>query len=169
MKYDSYPFLISTIVGAVVLIFGFVTWRVEIYQFTFLKAEIWPYIFLGAMAIALLMMPMFLIYHWPKRVPLSNYAILFVALTLCGIPVSVFVFITVTWLLPGEEVAWHSRYDYASGSRRSCSGADLYEPYLHCNIRICRPSGDYASNNILYIEKRQNSLGIVVTQAVSSP
>jgi hypothetical protein len=27
MKYDSYPFLISTIVGAVVLIFGFVTWR----------------------------------------------------------------------------------------------------------------------------------------------
>ena len=169
MKYDSYPFLTSAIVGTVVLIFGFVTWSVEIYRVTFLKAEIWPYIFLSAMGVALLLMLILLVSRWPERIPFTGCVALFVTLTLSSIPVSLFVMITVTWLLPGEEVAWHSQYDYARGSSKTCSGADLYEPYLRSDIRICSPRGNYAFDNTLYIEKRQNALGIVVTQAVSSP
>ncbi|VCY64871.1 hypothetical protein BANRA_01174 [Escherichia coli] len=39
------------------------------------------------------------------------------------------------------------------------------DPELHENIRICYPYGNYEYDNIIYVEKKINILGAVVTYA----
>lgn len=39
------------------------------------------------------------------------------------------------------------------------------DPDLHENIRICYPYGNYEYDNIIYVEKKINTLGAVVTYA----
>ncbi len=52
---------------------------------------------------------------------------------------------------------------------KSCSGADVDDPDLGTNIRICYPEGNYEYNNTIYVEKRSNLLGAVVTYARTTP
>ncbi|HGE7219509.1 TPA: hypothetical protein ACQJLZ_003064, partial [Citrobacter freundii] len=50
-----------------------------------------------------------------------------------------------------------------------CSGADVDDPDLGTSIRICYPEGNYEYNNTIYVEKRSNLLGAVVTYARTTP
>ena len=67
--------------------------------------------------------------------------------------------------LPGETSSYVAPYRYTSGSSKSCSGAEVDDPDLHENIRICYPYGNYEYDNIIYVEKKINILGAVVTYA----
>ena len=57
---------------------------------------------------------------------------------------------TLTYFLPGETSSY---------------GAEVDDPDLHENIRICYPYGNYEYDNIIYVEKKINILGAVVTYA----
>lgn len=72
---------------------------------------------------------------------------------------------TLTYFLPGETSSYVALYRYTSGSSKSCSGAEVDDPDLHENIRICYPYGNYEYDNIIYVEKKINTLGAVVTYA----
>ena len=74
-------------------------------------------------------------------------------------------FTTLTYFLPGETSSYVAPYRYTSGSSKSCSGAEVDDPDLHENIRICYPYGNYEYDNIIYVEKKINTLGAVVTYA----
>lgn len=67
--------------------------------------------------------------------------------------------------LHGETSSYVAPYRYTSGSSKSCSGAEVDDPDLHENIRICYPYGNYEYDNIIYVEKKINILGAVVTYA----
>lgn len=72
---------------------------------------------------------------------------------------------TLTYFLPGETSSYVAPYRYTSGSSKSCSGAEVDDHDLHENIRICYPYGNYEYDNIIYVEKKINILGAVVTYA----
>lgn len=55
---------------------------------------------------------------------------LYLGLIIFSLPVAIFVIFTAAWLLNGEYSAWSQPYRYESGSRNSCSGAEVYEPEL---------------------------------------
>ncbi|MFA8040887.1 hypothetical protein ACEOA1_10960, partial [Escherichia coli] len=63
-----------------------------------------------------------------------------------------------------KRIQVYSRTQRA-GSSRSCSGAFVDDPDLHKNILICYPYGNYEYDNIIYVEKKTNALGVVVTYA----
>lgn len=58
-------------------------------------------------------------------------------------------------------------YRYESSTRHTCSGAEVYEPELKKEIRICNPQGNVYSDTTLYVEKRSNATGIVVLWAIT--
>ena len=86
---------------------------------------------------------------------------------ICSLPVAMFVVFTTAWLLEGDYSAWSKPYRYESSTRHTCSGAEVYEPELKKEIRICNPQGNVYSDTTLYVEKRSNALGIVVLWAIT--
>ncbi|WP_225391466.1 hypothetical protein, partial [Escherichia coli] len=51
---------------------------------------------------------------------------------------------------------------------KSCSGAFVDDPDLQKTIFICYPYGDYQDGNVIYVKKRVNALGAVVTYAYAT-
>lgn len=82
---------------------------------------------------------------------------------------SVITVMAITWFIPGVPSSYTAPYTYSTGSSKSCSGADVDDPDLGTNIRICYPEGNYEYNNTIYVEKRSNLLGAVVTYARTTP
>ena len=152
MKKDSYPYLICMTVSGLIFIFLFFWWRADIYRVTFLNQSISHYYILFSMGIAFL-----LSLFWVKKgiVKQSGWkslsAYLKVYAGMC--------------IFAGETSSYVAPYRYTSGSSKSCSGAEVDDPDLHENIRICYPYGNYEYDNIIYVEKKINTLGAVVTYA----
>lgn len=76
--------------------------------------------------------------------------------------------VTLIYFLPGEESLYSAPYEYAPGGSKSCPGADVNDPDLQKNIRICHPYGDYVDGDVIYVKKRLNVLGAVVTCAYAT-
>ncbi|WIC02934.1 hypothetical protein QM047_13350 [Escherichia coli] len=168
MKKDSYPYLICMTVSGLIFIFLFFWWRADIYRVTFLNQSISHYYILFSMGIAFL-----LSLFWVKKgivkqrgwKSLSAYLKVYAGMCIF---VGFFLIIpltTLTYFLPGETSSYVAPYRYTSGSSKSCSGAEVDDPDLHENIRICYPYGNYEYDNIIYVEKKINILGAVVTYA----
>lgn len=169
MRKDSYPFLITVIVSLLLLIYGATVWRVEIYRATFLNHLTVRYMIYASLLLSTFL-SLLLIWRGAAKEGryfeyLKIYAGAFVLL--------MFFFgtllITITYMLPGEVTSYSSPYKYASGSSRSCSGADVDDKDLKENIRICYPLGNYEYDEKIFVRKRTNSLGIVVLFAMTTP
>ncbi|EMW0511067.1 hypothetical protein ACVD54_004879 [Enterobacter mori] len=169
MKKDSYAFLIPLIVGGLALIFGFVVWSIQIYRVTFLTVLGEQVLAVGALLLPLVVMAMFIAKRAFKGKTVVDVVKIYLGLIIFSLPVVIFFIVTAAWLLGGEYSAWSQPYRYESGGRKSCSGAKVYEPELKREIRICYPQGNYFIDSTLYVEKRSNSLGMVVLWAITRP
>ena len=168
MKKDSYPYLICMTVSGLIFIFLFFWWRADIYRVTFLNQSISHYYILFSMGIAFL-----LSLFWVKKgivkqrgwKSLSAYLKVYAGMCIFAGFFLIIPLTTLTYFLPGETSSYVAPYRYTSGSSKSCSGAEVDDPELHENIRICYPYGNYEYDNIIYVEKKINTLGAVVTYA----
>ncbi|MGV6041790.1 hypothetical protein ACVN37_21965 [Escherichia coli] len=168
MKKDSYPYLICMTVSGLIFIFLFFWWRADIYRVTFLNQSISHYYILFSMGIAFL-----LSLFWVKKgivkqsgwKSLSAYLKVYAGMCIFAGFFLIIPLTTLTYFLPGETSSYVAPYRYTSGSSKSCSGAEVDAPDLHENIRICYPYGNYEYDNIIYVEKKINILGAVVTYA----
>ncbi|EER0350163.1 hypothetical protein GE231_003578 [Escherichia coli] len=168
MKKDSYPYLICMTVLGLIFIFLFFWWRADIYRVTFLNQSISHYYILFSMGIAFL-----LSLFWVKKgivkqsgwKSLSAYLKVYAGMCIFAGFFLIIPLTTLTYFLPGETSSYVAPYRYTSGSSKSCSGAEVDAPDLHENIRICYPYGNYEYDNIIYVEKKINTLGAVVTYA----
>lgn len=97
----------------------------------------------------------------------SAYLKLFGGISVVMVIFSIIPIMTITYFLPGVPSSYAAPYEYTSGSSKSCSGANVNDPDLGTRIRICYPDGNYEYNNIIYVEKRNNQLGTVVTYATT--
>ncbi|EAC1518636.1 hypothetical protein ACSFQ9_003014 [Escherichia coli] len=168
MKKDSYPYLICMTVSGLIFIFLFFWWRADIYRVTFLNQSISHYYILFSMGIAFL-----LSLFWVKKgivkqrgwKSLSAYLKVYAGMCIFAGFFLIIPLTTLTYFLPGETSSYVAPYRYTSGSSKSCSGAEVDDPELNENIRICYPYGNYEYDNIIYVEKKINILGAVVTYA----
>lgn len=168
MKKDSYPYLICMTVSGLIFIFLFFWWRADIYRVTFLNQSISHYYILFSMGIAFL-----LSLFWVKKgivkqrgwKSLSAYLKVYAGMCIFAGFFLIIPLTTLIYFLPGETSSYVAPYRYTSGSSKSCSGAEVDDPELHENIRICYPYGNYEYDNIIYVEKKINILGAVVTYA----
>lgn len=168
MKKDSYPYLICMTVSGLIFIFLFFWWRADIYRVTFLNQSISHYYILFSMGIAFL-----LSLFWVKKgivkqrgwKSLSAYLKVYAGMCIFAGFFLIIPLTTLTYFLPGETSSYVAPYRYTSGSSKSCSGAEVDDPDLHENICICYPYGNYEYDNIIYVEKKINILGAVVTYA----
>ncbi|ENT7524860.1 hypothetical protein ACE45P_004443 [Escherichia coli] len=168
MKKDSYPYLICMTVSGLIFISLFFWWRADIYRVTFLNQSISHYYILFSMGIAFL-----LSLFWVKKgivkqsgwKSLSAYLKVYAGMCIFAGFFLIIPLTTLTYFLPGETSSYVALYRYTSGSSKSCSGAEVDDPDLHENIRICYPYGNYEYDNIIYVEKKINILGAVVTYA----
>lgn len=168
MKKYSYPYLISVIVLFLSVIFLFFWWRATIYRVTFLNPITSRYVILASMAVSFFISVFLVSKGIVKDGKLSAYLKLFGGISIVMVILSVIPVMTITYLLPGTRSSYTAPYEYASGSSRSCSGADVDDPDLETNIRICYPDGNYKYGNMIYVEKRSNLLGAVVTSATTT-
>ncbi|MFH7909096.1 hypothetical protein ACKU08_004950 [Enterobacter cloacae] len=121
----------------------------------------------GALLLALVPMVIFIRKGRLKGKRVAGAIKLYLGFFICSLPVAMFVIFTTAWLLEGDYSSWSKPYRYESSTRHSCSGAEVYEPELKKEIRICNPKGNVYSNSTLYVEKRSNPLGIVVLWAIA--
>lgn len=155
-------------VSGLIFIFLFFWWRADIYRVTFLNQSISHYYILFSMGIAFL-----LSLFWVKKgivkqsgwKSLSAYLKVYAGMCIFSGFFLIIPLTTLTYFLPGETSSYVAPYRYTSGSSKSCSGAEVDDPDLHENIRICYPYGNYEYDNIIYVEKKINTLGAVVTYA----
>ncbi|EET0912060.1 hypothetical protein AAY12_003800, partial [Escherichia coli] len=160
MKKDSYPYLICMTVLGLIFIFLFFWWRADIYRVTFLNQSISHYYILFSMGIAFL-----LSLFWVKKgivkqsgwKSLSAYLKVYAGMCIFAGFFLIIPLTTLTYFLPGETSSYVAPYRYTSGSSKSCSGAEVDDPDLHENIRICYPYGNYEYDNIIYVEKKINT------------
>ena len=125
------------------------------------------YLACGALLLALVPMVYFIRKGRLKGKRLADAVKIYLGFFICSLPVAMFVVFTTAWLLEGDYSAWSKPYRYESSTRHTCSGAEVYEPELKKEIRICNPQGNVYSDTTLYVEKRSNALGIVVLWAIT--
>ncbi|HBL5000798.1 hypothetical protein KKZ87_15000 [Enterobacter cloacae] len=167
MKKETYTFWLPLIVGGIALLSGFVVWSVNVYRVTYLTIRGEQYLAGGALLLALVPMVIFIRKGRLKGKRVAGAIKLYLGFFICSLPVAMFVIFTTAWLLEGDYSSWSKPYRYESSTRHSCSGAEVYEPELKKEIRICNPKGNVYSNSTLYVEKRSNALGIVVLWAIT--
>ena len=167
MKKARFSFWIPLIAGGIALISAFVVWSVNIYRVTYLSIRGEQYLACGALLLALVPMVYFIRKGRLKGKRLADAVKIYLGFFICSLPVAMFVVFTTAWLLEGDYSAWSKPYRYESNTRHTCSGAEVYEPELKKEIRICNPQGNVYSDTTLYVEKRSNALGIVVLWAIT--
>lgn len=169
MKKYSYPYLFSVTILFLGFVFGMMLWHGEIYRQTFLNRTSVRYMLVTALALALLISLLIIrrgVFNSSKFV---DYIKLYAAISIVTALVAIMLLITATYYLPGKTSSYTTTYSYAYGSRSSCAGAEVNDADLGISIRVCHPVGNYEFNNRIYIEKRTNALGMVVTYAITFP
>ncbi|EJF2866661.1 hypothetical protein M8E74_002447 [Escherichia coli] len=168
MKKDSYPYLICMTVSVLGIIFLFYWWRADIYRITYLNSRISNYYILCSMGMSFFF-SLFLVKRGVVKQSgwkgLSEYLKVYAGSCILTGIFLIILLMMVTYFLPGVTSSYVAPYEYTSGSSRSCSGAFVDDPELHKNILICYPYGNYEYDNIIYVEKKTNALGVVVTYA----
>lgn len=167
MKTYSYPFLFTVTIAFLALVFVFVLWDKDINSKTFLSDTTVRYLIYTTMTISFPASLLLICKGAVKNGKLFGYLKIYAGISLMIVIFILPGIITLTYFLPGKYSSYETQYEYASRSRKSCSGAHVDDPDLGRNIRICRPEGDYEYNDEIYVEKRSNILGAVVTHAVT--
>lgn len=172
MKNYSYPYLISITIGTLGIIFVVLTWKYEIEKVTFVYSQIQTYIVYTSLALSVAIFLFFMkavrAKIKTKREFLKIYAGLFIGPFLLCFLTLYFITTTLIFILPGKYEHYTTRYQYSEKSGRgSCSGAQLNDP-VYGEIKVCHPAGAYHYDSKIYIEKRINALGFVVTYARTS-
>lgn len=168
MKKDSYPYLISVTVFFLGAVFLLIWWKVTIYRETFLNPVTSRYVILGSLAVSLFISIFAVSKGVVKDGKISAYLKLYGGISILMVMFSVVAVMTITYFLPGVYSSYTAPYTYASGSSKSCSGANVDDPDLKTNIKICYPDGDYEYGNTINVEKRSNLLGAVVIYAITA-
>lgn len=169
MKKYSYPYLFSLTIGFLMLVFCIFWWKNEISRPTYLASSSLQFGFCTSLLVAI---PITAFLIFKRRLltnSLADYLKLYLAINILAMLVVIPAIITVTWILPGTASSYTAPYSYASGGRNSCSGAEVVDPQLQREIRICSPFGDLSDDSSLYVEKKTNALGMVVTFAKTLP
>jgi magnesium-transporting ATPase (P-type) len=169
MKKYSYPYLFSVTILFLGFVLGMVLWRSEIYRQTFLNRTSVRYMFVTALALALLISLLIIRSGAFNSSKFIDYIKLYGAISIVTVLVAIMLLITATYYLPSKTSSYTTTYSYAYGSRNSCTGAEVNDADLDMSIRVCNPVGNYEFNNKIYIEKRTNALGMVVTYAITFP
>ncbi|AJZ88886.1 hypothetical protein RI049_15640 [Cedecea neteri] len=168
MKKYSYPYLMSVTVLCLTVIFLLVWWHVSICRATFLNSLAYRYAIIASVTVSFFITVFLVSKGMVKSGGLNVYMKIFGGMSILLLMLSFFPVVTITYILPGTYSSYSAPYKYTSGSSKNCSGAYVDDPDLDTNIRICYPYGNYKYGNIIYIEKRSNSLGMVVTYAETS-
>ncbi|MBC3215672.1 hypothetical protein [Serratia fonticola] len=169
MKKYSYPYLFSVTILFLGFVFGMVLWRGEIYRQTFLNRTSVRYMLVTSLALALLISLLIIRSGAFNSSKFIDYIKLYGAISIVTVLVAIMLLITATYYLSGKTSSYTTTYSYAYGSRNSCTGAEVNDADLDMSIRVCHPVGNYEFNNKIYIEKRTNALGMVVTYAITFP
>lgn len=167
MKRYSYPYLITATLLLLTAAFMLVWWLGTIYWVTFLRDATLGYTTLSSMAVAFFLSLAMVRKGVVKNGTLSAYLKLYAGMCILTASVLFMGVITVAYFLPGVRSAYSATYVYHYGSTRSCSGAEVRDPDLRRDIRICHPLGDAESNRAIYVEKRTSHVGTVITYAAT--
>ncbi len=168
MKEYSYHYLMSITVLCLTVIFLLVWWNATIYRATFLNPLTSRYVIIASIAVSCFISVYLVSKGIVKNRRLNTYMKLFGGVSILMIMLSVIPVMTITYILPGTHSSYAAPYRYTPGSSKSCSGANVDDPDLETRIKICYPYGNYKYDNIIYVEKRSNSLGMVLTYAETS-
>lgn len=169
MKKYSYPFLFAATISFLIVVFLFIVWKREIYQITFLRVSTNRCMIVSAMVLSLFISLYFINKGAVKSNKYIDYLKFYGGACVSLLFIFLIPIITITYLVPGQTSSYTIHYSYASGSYKSCSGADVDDPDLGTNIRICYPGGNYESDRVIFVQKRSNALGAVVLHATTSP
>ncbi|WP_411754097.1 hypothetical protein [Serratia sp. (in: enterobacteria)] len=169
MKKYSYPYLFGVMILLLVLVFGGVVWHREVYRVTFLNRTAVRYMLVAVLVVALVTSGYLIRRGVIKSKKLVDYIKLFGGVSFVMAFVAIMALVAITYCLPGEASSYTTSYTYAASSRNSCAGANVDDAGLNWNIRVCSPAGNFEFNNKIYVEKRSNALGIVVTYAHTYP
>lgn len=169
MKNTSYLSLSFFIVGILTSILLLLMWGKKIAEMTFVDDRVMVFLLYTALALAVVTF-LLLVKRLAARLKTKiDYLKAFVGITL-GFFVLYFIcfYIAITTLiviLPGTHSDYMTTFQYSKkGSRTDCVGAKLHDP-IQGEIKICHPDGDLYDGNKIYVEKRSNALGFVVTYA----
>ena len=169
MKKYSYPYLFSVTILFLAFIFGGFMWHREVYRMTFLNRSTVRYMLMTVFIVALVTSCYVIKRGTIKSNKYVDYIRLFCAANISLLLVAILVLVTIAYCLPGEASSYTTNYTYAASSRSSCAGAEVNDVDLGSNIRICYPAGKVEFNNQIYVEKRSNAVGMVVTYAQTFP
>ncbi|ECT8453064.1 hypothetical protein BWH33_23065 [Salmonella enterica subsp. enterica serovar Thompson] len=98
-----------------------------------------------------------------------DYIKFFVAIGAFSAITVLFTAVTMTYYLPGVTSSYTTHYKYSERTGKGdCSGGIVEDPDLG-EIKICYPAGNYSFDNYIYVEKRSNHFGAVVTYAITHP
>lgn len=167
MKNYSYSLLISIVVGTLAIIFLIFAWKYEIGEVTFVYSQVMTYIACTSLVLSVVVLLLLMRKINSKVKTKMEFlkacsAIFLCALFLCSALLYGFT-TTLIFILPGKSSHYITEYQYSDRSGRgSCAGARLYDP-IQGEIKICNPAGAYRDNSKIYVEKRSNALGFVVT------
>ncbi|MFG1173941.1 hypothetical protein AAFN90_10150 [Erwiniaceae bacterium CAU 1747] len=169
MKQYSFFYLFTITITFLLIVFGFIVWRSEIYTVTFLNDETsknFTLIMLGLSVGFTLYAIHTGIIRSEKRIDYLKllFGAFVVLMTLTVIPL-----ITLTYYLSGETSAYAASYTYSPGGHKSCAGAEVDDPDLGRNIKICAPEGHYSSDKVIFVSKKTNVLGAVILFAITTP
>ncbi len=166
MKRYSWSFLIPATLFFLALFFAFIYWQVHIVRVTFLRTQILNAVLLTALLVALPAAYGLIrrmrgngdnVWMRLKRIAASIGVSLFLTTATLYFVVSV-----LAWAVPGEESYYSATFTYVGGGRNDCSGAEVYDPDLQKEVRVCHPIGDYYDEGTLVVHKRTNTLGAVM-------
>lgn len=160
------------VIGTLGTIFLVLTWKYEIEKITFVYSQIQTYIATTSLVLSvvifLLLMKKVRSKIKTKKEFLKIYTGLFIGSFLLCFFALYFITTTLIFILPGKYSHYTTRYQYSEKSGKGdCSGVKLNDP-AYGEIKVCHPAGAYHYDSKIYIEKRSNILGFVVTYARTS-
>lgn len=160
--------MICVLTGLAIIFFS-VLWNVEVRRVTFLYSRTIKNSVLWGLVISI---PVccFLIRKGREKIKKPvDYIKLYIAASVLSVIVALIAATTMTYYIPGIYSSYTKHYRYSERTGKGgCSGARVKDPELG-EIKICYPAGNYPSDSYIYVEKRSNALGSVVTYASTLP
>lgn len=169
MKNYSYLYLFTISIAVLLVIFGFIVWRSGIYTETFLNDATIKNFILITLGLSICLS----LYAFHRGMIKSgkrlDYIKFFLGSFIALIVVAIIPLMTVAYYLPGETSAYAASYTYSPRGSKSCAGANVDDPDLGRNIKICYPEGNLQFDKEIFVSKKTNALGTVILFAMTAP
>lgn len=169
MKNYSYLYLFTISIAVMLVIFGFIIWHSGIYAETFLNDATSKNFILVTLGLSICLS----LYAFQRGVIKTgkriDYLKFFMGTFIVLMAVAVIPLMTVAYYLPGKTSAYAAGYTYSPRGHKSCAGANVDDPDLGRNIKICNPEGNFQFDKDIFISKKTNALGTVILFAMTAP